>query len=69
LCRDIVIKYFGLLPSKNRKPNFLKTSKYPTGLELDIPYYDLGFAIELQEIQYEQYNRLFHKGDLKNFKM
>ncbi|CAI2199418.1 17093_t:CDS:1, partial [Funneliformis geosporum] len=41
----IITKYLGP-PSKNRKPNFLKTSEYPTGLEFDIPYYEYGFAIE-----------------------
>ncbi|CAJ0630582.1 3469_t:CDS:2 [Entrophospora sp. SA101] len=47
LCREIVTKYLGP-PSKNRRPDFLKTSEYPKGLELDIPYYDYGFAIEIQ---------------------
>ncbi|RHZ82497.1 hypothetical protein Glove_109g277 [Diversispora epigaea] len=32
-----------LPPSKNRRPDFLKT---PIGLELDIYYPDYGFAIE-----------------------
>ncbi|RGB40470.1 hypothetical protein C1646_753314, partial [Rhizophagus diaphanus] len=30
------------------KPDFLKIPKYPKGLELDIPYYEYGFAIEDQ---------------------
>ncbi|CAB4429819.1 unnamed protein product [Rhizophagus irregularis] len=33
-------------PSKIRRPDFLKTPEYHQGLELDIPYYDYGFAIE-----------------------
>ncbi|RHZ80629.1 hypothetical protein Glove_134g259 [Diversispora epigaea] len=37
----IVSKYLGE-PSKNRKPDFLKTPEYPQGLELDILYYDYG---------------------------
>ncbi|RIA98510.1 hypothetical protein C1645_870599 [Glomus cerebriforme] len=37
-----------LLCSKNRKPDFLKTLEHPRGLELDIPYYHYGFAIEVQ---------------------
>ncbi|CAG8807462.1 2008_t:CDS:1, partial [Racocetra persica] len=48
-------------------PGFLKTSKYPTGLELDIPYYYYGFAIEVQGEQHEKYNEFFHKGDPNNF--
>ncbi|CAG8805321.1 18608_t:CDS:2, partial [Racocetra fulgida] len=31
--------------------------------EFDIPYYDLGFAIEVQEEQYNKYIKFFHKGD------
>ncbi|CAI2183634.1 13325_t:CDS:2 [Funneliformis geosporum] len=48
LCRKIITKYLGP-PSSIRKPDFLKTPEYPTGLELDIPYYDYGFAIEVQQ--------------------
>ncbi|CAI2198996.1 4160_t:CDS:2, partial [Funneliformis geosporum] len=47
LCREIISKYLGL-PSKNHRPDFLKTSEYPKGLELNIPYYNYGFAIEVQ---------------------
>ncbi|CAG8696836.1 32305_t:CDS:2, partial [Racocetra persica] len=54
-------------PDKNCWPGFLKTSKYPTGLELDIPYYHYGFAIEVQGEQHEKYNEFFHKGDPNNF--
>ncbi|CAI2194996.1 14926_t:CDS:2, partial [Funneliformis geosporum] len=50
LCRKIITKYLGP-PSSIRKPDFLKTPEYPTGLELDIPYYDYGFAIEVQKQQ------------------
>ena len=67
LCREIVTKYLGKSPSKNRKPNFLKTPEHPTGLELDIPYYNLGFAIEVQGPKHEKYHEFFHKGDSKNF--
>ncbi|CAI2191799.1 1933_t:CDS:2, partial [Funneliformis geosporum] len=54
-------------PSKNRRPGFLKISEYPKGLELDIPYYEYGFAIEVQGKQHEKYDKFFHKGDLNNF--
>ncbi|CAI2196436.1 8545_t:CDS:2, partial [Funneliformis geosporum] len=66
LCREIVSKYLGS-PSKNRRPGFLKISEYPKGLELDIPYYEYGFAIEVQGKQHEKYDKFFHKGDLNNF--
>ncbi|CAI2188097.1 6201_t:CDS:2 [Funneliformis geosporum] len=63
---EIVTKYLGP-PSKDRKPNFLKTSEYPTGLELDIPYYEYGFAIEVQGEQHEKYIEFFHRRDPNNF--
>ncbi|RHZ50107.1 hypothetical protein Glove_505g61 [Diversispora epigaea] len=66
LCREIISKYFGP-PSKIRRPEFLKTPEHPVGLELDIPYYDYGFAIEVQGEQHEKYNKFFHKGDPNNF--
>ncbi|CAG8795384.1 906_t:CDS:1, partial [Cetraspora pellucida] len=66
LCREIVSKYIKP-PSKNHWPDFLKTPEYPTGLQLDIPYYHYGFAIEVQGIQHEKYHEFFHRGDLKNF--
>ncbi|CAG8728251.1 11200_t:CDS:1, partial [Cetraspora pellucida] len=66
LCCEIIIKYLGP-PSENRKPDFLKTSEYPTGLQLDIPYYDYGIAIEVQGQQHEKYIEFFHRGDLNNF--
>ncbi|RHZ45683.1 hypothetical protein Glove_661g7 [Diversispora epigaea] len=47
LCREIISKFLGK-PSNIRRPNFLKTSKYPVGLELDIYYPEYGFAIEVQ---------------------
>ncbi|CAG8838719.1 29427_t:CDS:1, partial [Racocetra persica] len=59
LCRKIITKYLGP-PSPIRKPDFLKTPEYPTGLELDIPYYDYGFAIEVQGIQHEHQIKFFH---------
>ncbi|CAG8814090.1 14061_t:CDS:2 [Gigaspora margarita] len=37
------------------------------GLELDIPYYPYGFAIEVQGEQHEKYNEFLHKGDPNNF--
>ncbi|RIA92093.1 hypothetical protein C1645_765920 [Glomus cerebriforme] len=46
LCREIVAKYLGP-PSENRRPDFLKIPEHPKGLELDIPYYEYGFAIEV----------------------
>ncbi|CAG8591921.1 8780_t:CDS:2 [Cetraspora pellucida] len=67
LCREIIIKYLGP-PSENRKPDFLKTPEYPTGLQLDIPYYNYGFAIEVQGQQHEKYIEFFHRGNPNNFK-
>ncbi|CAJ0650904.1 13881_t:CDS:2 [Entrophospora sp. SA101] len=52
--------------SENRKPDFLKIPEHPTGLQLDIPYYDYVFAIEVQGQQDEKYIELFHR-DPKNF--
>jgi len=66
LCREIVSKYLGP-PSKIRRPDFLKTPEYYQGLELDIPYYDYGFAIEVQGEQHEKFNKFFHRGDPNNF--
>ncbi|RIA78969.1 hypothetical protein C1645_841925 [Glomus cerebriforme] len=66
LCREIVSKYLGP-PSKIRRPDFLKTPEYHQGLELDIPYYDYGFAIEVQGEQHEKFNKFFHRGDPNNF--
>ncbi|RHZ67239.1 hypothetical protein Glove_302g76 [Diversispora epigaea] len=66
LCREIIIKYLGP-PSENRKPDFLKTPEYPTGLQLDIPYYNYGFAIEVQGQQHEKYVEFFHRGNPNNF--
>ncbi|CAG8474742.1 8707_t:CDS:2, partial [Scutellospora calospora] len=59
-------KYLGL-PSKIRRPDFLKTLKHPRGLELEILYYDYGFAIKIHGPQHEKYRKFFHKGDLDNF--
>ena len=47
LCREIMSKYLGP-PSKIRRPDFLKTLDYLTGLELDIYYPQYGFATEVQ---------------------
>ncbi|CAG8636071.1 6231_t:CDS:2 [Paraglomus occultum] len=66
LCRKIVSKYLGP-SSKNRQPDFLKNPKHPTGLQLDIPYYHYGFAIEVQGPQHEKYIEFFHNRDPKNF--
>ncbi|CAG8720859.1 14424_t:CDS:2, partial [Racocetra persica] len=59
LYHKIITKYLGP-PLPIRKPNFLKTPEYSTGLELDILYYDYGFAIEVQGIQYEYQIKFFH---------
>ncbi|CAI2178599.1 447_t:CDS:2 [Funneliformis geosporum] len=59
-------KYLGP-PSKIRRSDFLKISEYPQGLELDIPYYEYGFAIEVQGEQHEKFNKFFHRGDPNNF--
>ncbi|CAI2175884.1 19773_t:CDS:2 [Funneliformis geosporum] len=64
MLRD-VSKYLGP-PSKIRRPDFLKTPEYYQGLELDIPYYDYGFAIEVQGVQHEKYHEYFHGGDPNN---
>ncbi|RHZ78551.1 hypothetical protein Glove_161g44 [Diversispora epigaea] len=66
LCREIVSKYFGP-PSNTRQPDFLKTSEYPRGLQLDIYYPEYGFAIEVQGEQHEKYIKFFHRGDPNNF--
>jgi hypothetical protein len=66
LCREIVAKYLGS-PSENRRPDFLKIPEHPKGLELDIPYYEYGFAIEVQGEQHEKYIEFFHRGDPNNF--
>ncbi|RGB31831.1 hypothetical protein C1646_744199 [Rhizophagus diaphanus] len=66
LCHEILTKYLGP-PSLIRKPNFLKTSECPTGLELDIYYPEYGFAIEVQGVQHEKYIKFFHNGDPNNF--
>ncbi|CAJ0644450.1 15931_t:CDS:2 [Entrophospora sp. SA101] len=50
--------YLGL-PSPIRRPDFLKTSEHPTGLDLDIYYPEHGFAVEVQEPQHE--NILFRR--------
>ncbi|CAG8691516.1 23453_t:CDS:2, partial [Racocetra persica] len=60
LCREIVTKLLGSSSSKICKFNFLKTREYPTRLELDIPYYDLGFTIEVQEEQHWYRIKFFH---------
>ncbi|CAG8817854.1 13205_t:CDS:2, partial [Racocetra persica] len=49
-------------PSEIRKPDFLKTNKYPKGLELDIYYPQYGFAIEIQGIQHKYQTDFFHKS-------
>ncbi|RHZ49151.1 hypothetical protein Glove_529g17 [Diversispora epigaea] len=66
LCREILIKYLDL-PSENRRPDFLKTPEHPIGLELDIPYYNHGFAIEVQGQQHEKYIEFFYRRDPNNF--
>ncbi|RHZ73743.1 hypothetical protein Glove_229g122 [Diversispora epigaea] len=66
LCREIISKFLGK-PSNIRRPNFLKTPKYPVGLELDIYYPEYGFAIEVQGQQHEKYIEFFHRGDPNNF--
>ena len=59
-------KYLGP-PSKIRRPDFLKTLDYTTGLELDIYYPQYGFATEVQGEQHEKYIEFFHNGDPNNF--
>ncbi|PKY34454.1 hypothetical protein RhiirB3_454169 [Rhizophagus irregularis] len=54
-------------PSKNRKSDFLKILEHPRGLELDIPYYHHGFAIEMQREQHRKYIKFFHRDDPNNF--
>ncbi|PKY55192.1 hypothetical protein RhiirA4_474505 [Rhizophagus irregularis] len=58
---------FNKISSLIRRPDFLKTPKYPNGLELDIPYYEYGYAIEVQGVQHEKYHEFFHRGDPNNF--
>jgi hypothetical protein len=66
LCREIVTNYLGL-PSKIRKPDFLKTPEHPSGLHLDIYYPEYGFAIEVQGEQHDHYIEFFHRGGSNNF--
>ncbi|CAG8800674.1 21338_t:CDS:2, partial [Gigaspora margarita] len=44
--------------------NFLKTPEYPKGLELDIPYYNYGFVIEVQEDP-DNFNKQQERDQLK----
>ncbi|GBC28496.2 hypothetical protein GLOIN_2v1765168 [Rhizophagus irregularis DAOM 181602=DAOM 197198] len=53
LCHEILTKYLGS-PSLIRRPDFLKTQEYPNGVELDIPYYEYGFTIEVQDQAQDQ---------------
>ncbi|CAG8536436.1 13914_t:CDS:2 [Gigaspora margarita] len=62
LCRKIVTELLDTPPSEKHRPDFLKTDKHPTGLELDLPYYDFGFAIEVQGIQHKCFHPFFHKN-------
>ena len=66
ICYSIVSKYLGP-SSANHWPDFLKIPEFPIGLQLDIPYYHYGFAIEVQGIQHEKYHEFFHRGDPKKF--
>ena len=54
-------------PSSICRPDFLKIPEHPKGLELDIPYYEYGFAIEVQGEQHKKYIEFFHRGDPNNF--
>ncbi|KAF0510057.1 hypothetical protein F8M41_018517 [Gigaspora margarita] len=63
---EIISKYLGP-PSKIRRPNFLKISEYPFGLELDIYYPEYSFAIKVQGQQHEKYIDFSHRKDPKNF--
>ncbi|CAG8816743.1 11536_t:CDS:1, partial [Racocetra fulgida] len=60
LCREIVSNLLGK-PSEIRKPDFLKTNKYPKRLELDIYYPQYRFAIEVQGIQHKYQTDFFYK--------
>ncbi|POG61695.1 hypothetical protein GLOIN_2v1786249 [Rhizophagus irregularis DAOM 181602=DAOM 197198] len=48
-------------------PDFLKIPEHSMGLQLDIPYYHYGFAIEVQGEQHDKYIEFFHRGNLNNF--
>ncbi|CAG8647936.1 13152_t:CDS:1, partial [Cetraspora pellucida] len=61
LCCEIVMQYLGP-PSRIHRPDFLKTHEYPTGLELNIPYYKYGFAIEVQGQQHKYYVKHFYRS-------
>ncbi|KAF0388437.1 putative nuclease: PROVISIONAL [Gigaspora margarita] len=52
LCHEIITKYLG---SPQSKIADLKTSKYPSGLKLDIYYSQYGLVIEVQGYQHEKY--------------
>ncbi|RHZ46208.1 hypothetical protein Glove_629g21 [Diversispora epigaea] len=62
LCREVITNILGP-PSGIRRPDFLKTSKHPQGLELDIYYPRYGFAIEVQGKQHEKHIKHFHKNE------
>ncbi|CAG8699269.1 34916_t:CDS:2 [Gigaspora margarita] len=64
LCHEIITKYLG---SPQSKIADLKTSKYPSGLKLDIYYSQYGLVIEVQGYQHEKYIEFFHRGNPNNF--
>ncbi|RHZ75693.1 hypothetical protein Glove_212g215 [Diversispora epigaea] len=66
LCRKIAMELLGP-PSASPRPDFLKTSKYPKGLKLDIYYPQYGLAIEIQGIQHDRYIEFFHNENPVNF--
>ncbi|CAB4413597.1 unnamed protein product [Rhizophagus irregularis] len=52
-------------PSKSHLAGM--TQEYPNGVELNIPYYEYGFAIEVQGVQHKKYHEFFYRGDPNNF--
>ncbi|PKY40492.1 hypothetical protein RhiirA4_453867 [Rhizophagus irregularis] len=60
LCQEVITNIF-VPPFSICRPDFLKITKYPRGLELDIYYLQYGFTIEVQGKQHEQHVKHFHK--------
>ncbi|CAG8512870.1 4715_t:CDS:2, partial [Racocetra persica] len=58
LSTEYINSYLYLLWCCSKGHEFL--AKYPTGLELNIPYYDYSFVIEVQDIQHERQIKFFY---------
>lgn len=61
-CKAVVERHFGLAID-NAWPPFLKTRDSQKGLELDLYYPHLGFAIECQGEQHRRHIPYFHETE------